>query len=433
MRITTRRRFLSRVAGTGAALALPSILPGARGSAYALNEKLVVGHIGLGGRGSSLLGMTSGRGDCTVAALCDVDEGHLAEARKALGGKPDTTPDFRAILERKDIDAVVAAPPDHWHSVVTIDACAAGKDVYVEKPLCTTLAEGRAMVNAARKHGRIVQVGINHRSEGYQRAVAEIIRGGRIGKVSEVKCWMWENPVEKVTPPEQPPAGLNWDAWLGPAPRVPYHPKKVHFNFRWVRDYAGGYMTDWGVHMLNVVTMAMDADLKGPSTIEATGTHAPENLYDFPVAMKAKFEIKDPDWTLHWIQPSTGGDILPGEKYGMTFYGEDGQLRTGFGSHKFFRDGKEAPLPREGKAVEVPTSPGHMQNWFDCIRSRKLPIADVEIGHRTTSFCQLGNIALWTGRKLRWDWKQETFLDDADASRYLKREPRAPWGPRAVG
>jgi predicted dehydrogenase len=426
----SRRQFLSTAARACSALALPAFLPGAA-RAFAANERVGVGLIGIGGRGGHHLSATLGTPDVAVAAVCDVDAGHLRSAHAATSGKAEACPDYRAVLDRKDIDAVVVATPDHWHSVVTIDAVGAGKDVYVEKPLSTTLAEGRAMVSAARKHKRIVQVGINHRSEGYVRSIVEIICGGRIGKVREVKCWMWANPVEEPTPPETPPKDLDWDRWLGPAPSVPYHPKRAHYSFRWARDYAGGYMTDWGVHMLNVVTFAMDIDQKGPSLVEASGRYAPRNLYDFPIAMTARFEVKEPDFTLWWIQPADGGDILPGEKYGMTFYGEDGQLRTNFGEHKFFRDGKEAPLPREGKPVNVPKSPGHLRNWLDSIRSRELPIADVEIGHRTTSFCQLGNAALWTGRPLRWDWEKEVVIDDQEATRLLSRPFREPYAPRA--
>jgi hypothetical protein len=238
---------------------------------------------------------------------------------------------------------------------------------------------------------------------------------------------MMPNPVEEPTPPEPPPADLNWDLWLGPAPKVPYHPKRVHFNFRWLRDYAGGYMTDWGVHMLNVVTMAMDVDQKGPSVIEASGRYAERNLYDFPVAMEARFEFKDPDFVLTWSQPPDGGDLLPERKHGMTFYGEDGQYRTSFGGQAFYRDGKEAPLPREPRDANVPSSPGHLEDWLASIRSRQLPIADVEIGHRTTSICLLGNIALWTGRKLFWDWKEERFVDDSLANALLRRDFRAPY------
>ncbi len=381
------------------------------------------------------MGLLSGaqsRSDVSVAAVCDVDRNRLDAAVKATGGTADGFSDYRKILDRNDIDAVVVATPDHWHALVTIDAAASGKDVYVEKPLCTFLAEGRAMVEAARKHRRVVQVGINHRSEEYIRAVVRIVRGGRIGKVKLVKCWVFSNPFEPRTPPQDPPPELDWDRWLGPAPWSAYHPKRVHFNFRWCRDYAGGYMTDWGVHMLNVVTFAMDVDHKGPTTIEASGKFAEGNLYDFPISMEAKFEFQDPDFTLTWTQPGEGGDVLPGEKYGMTFYGEDGELRTSFGAHKFYRDGKEAPLPREGREVEIPTSPGHFQNWLECIRTRAEPIADVEIGHRTTSICILGNVALWTGRKLRWDWRAEKILDDAEANALLSRENRAPYRPRSV-
>ena len=432
-RTLSRRTFLQRGAAAGLAVAgLPCILPSARLAAgQSAAERISLGHIGVGGRGGSLLGAALGRQDVSVAAVCDVDRNHLDAAVKATSGKAKGFSDYRKILDMKDIAAVVIAAPDHWHAVASINAMAAGKDVYVEKPLTTTLAEGRAMVEAARRHQKIVQVGINHRSEGYIRSIVEIIRGGRIGKVNLVKCWVWSNPVEEPTDPQAPPPELDWDAWLGPAPYRPYHPKRVHFNFRWCRDYAGGYMTDWGVHMLNVVTFAMDVDEKGPVTVEAKGKYAERNLYDFPISMEANFEYKDPDFKLAWLQPADGADILPGEKYGMTFYGEDGQLRTSFGSHKFYRDGKEAPLPRDGRAVDVPTSPGHMQNWLECIRSRKLPIADVEIGHRTTSTCILGNVALWTGRKLRWDWKTERIEGDPEATKLLSREFRAPYRPGA--
>jgi len=243
---------------------------------------------------------------------------------------------------------------------------------------------------------------------------------------------MWANPVKEPTSPTAPPERLDWDRWLGPAPKVPYHPERVHFHFRWCRDYAGGYLTDWGVHMLNVVTLAMDVDGQGPETVEARGTFAPRNLYDFPVSMEARWEFRDPDFTLTWIQPSKGGDIVPGQDYGMTFYGEAGQLRTFFGGHKFFVENQEAPVPTGGRTVEVPRSPGHFRNWLDSIRTRKPPIADVHVGHRTTSICQLGNIALFTGRKLRWDWRDERFIGDSEADRLLSRENRAPYRPRGL-
>jgi len=428
---TGRRDFLRAAAGIAGA---PWIATGwgFGGEGAPPSERIRIAHIGAGGRGMSLLEQSLGTGDVEVIGVCDVDRQRLEGAVKRAGGKAEGNIDYRAHLDRREVDAVVIASPDHWHALMTIDAAAAGKDIYVEKPLCTFPAEGRAMVAAARKHGRIVQVGINHRSEGDIREIAEIVRSGRIGKVREVKCWMWENPVKAVTPPQTPPPHLDYDRWLGPAPHVPYHPDRVHFNFRWCRDYAGGYMTDWGVHMMNVVTFAMDVDHKGPESVEATAVFAADNIYDFPTKMEARWEFRDPDFALWWIQPSTGGELLPGENYAMNFYGEAGTLMTKFGGWKFFKDGKEEKLPEGGKTVDVPRSPGHFRNWLDSIRSRKLPIADVEIGHRTTALCQIGNIAMWAKRKLRWDWKAERFIGDPEADRLLGRENRAPYRPRGV-
>jgi predicted dehydrogenase len=423
VRELSRRAFLSR---STALLALPSFIPGLVSASPA--ERLVVGHVGIGGRGGSLLGMTRGNSRIEVGALCDVDKAHLARARKAAGGEPQTASDYRKLLDNKSLDGIVLAAPDHWHATITIAACRAGKHVYCEKPLSHNIAEGREAVKAARRYDRMVQVGIHHRSSEYVRHIVRLVRGGSIGRVHAVKSWMWTNKVEKKTPPPgKIPASLDYDFWLGPAPEAVYHPSRVHYNFRWCSDYAGGYMTDWGVHMFNVITFAMGIDHKGPESVEAQGTWDKNNIYDFPVSMNARWEFKDPDFTLSWDQPGKGGDVLPGELYGMTFYGEDGELRTGFGTGKcrFYRDGKEAPLPREPASVDVPESPGHMQNWADSIRRRELPIADVEIGHRTTSLCLLGNIALRVGRKLRWDCHSERFFGDPQADALLGRESRA--------
>jgi predicted dehydrogenase len=432
---STRRDFLGKGARVGAALLAAPFVGSrwgyGREGGVPPGERVRLAHVGLGGRGSSLLSQSLGTAGVAVAGVCDVFAPHRERA-KAAAGAVEAVGDYRAFLDRKDIDAVVIATPDHWHALITIDAAAAGKDVYVEKPLSTFVAEGRAMVESARRHGRMVQVGTHHRSEAYVREVAEIVRSGRIGAVRKVKCWMWENPVKEPSAGSEPPEGLDWERWLGPAPLVPYHPERVHFNFRWCRDYAGGYMTDWGVHMLDVVAYAMEIDHKGPESVEATGVFAPRNLYDFPIAMEARWEFRDPDFTLEWIQPSAGGEVAPGERYGMTFYGEAGQLRTWFGGHKLFAGGKEVPLPAGGRGVELPRSPGHFRNWLDSIKSRKLPLADVEVGHRTASICQLGNIALFSGRKLRWDWRRERFEDDAEADRLLSREPRAPYVPRVA-
>ena len=213
------------------------------------------------------------------------------------------------MLDNKTLDGVVVAAPDHWHATMTIAACRAGKHVYCEKPLSHNIAEGRRAVRAARKYDRMVQVGIHHRSAEYIRHIVRLVRGGAIGKVHAVKNWMWTNKVEKRTPgPGKIPPSLDYDSWLGPAPEAAYHPSRVHYNFRWCSDYAGGYMTDWGVHMFNVVTFAMGVDHKGPESVEAKGTYAKDNIYDFPTSMKARWEVKDPDFTLTWDQPEEGGE-----------------------------------------------------------------------------------------------------------------------------
>ena len=420
----SRRTVLRRGAALG--IALPSFLPTFLRASPA--ESIATAHVGVGGRGGSLLGGAMGNSGTRVAAVCDVDAQRLAAAKKRVGGEVEGNGDYRPLLDRKDIDAVVIATPDHWHAGVTISACQAGKDVYVEKPASHNVAEGRAMVKAARQHERVVQVGTHHRSASYTREIARIVRGGRIGRVRAVRMWMWENLKAARTPVRAPPKHLDWNRWLGPAPVVGYHPERVHFNFRWCRDYAGGYMTDWGVHMMSVITMAMDIDHQGPTSVEASGQYAPDNLYDFPMRMEARWEFADPDFELTWTQPSEGGDVLPGARYAMNFYGEDGELRCGFGPglHKFYRDGKEAPLPREGRSVDVPESAGHFENWLDCVRTRGRPIADIEIGHRLTATCLLANIALFSGERgrLRWDWKKERFVDNDAANAWLGRSER---------
>jgi predicted dehydrogenase len=426
----TRREFLKQGIALGALLSsTPPLVVRHLGAADATppSDRLTIGVIGVGGRGGSLLHEALGNPNVQVRAVCDVDAQHLANAAAIAGAGVDAYADYRKIIERNDIDAVVVAAPDHWHALITIDACAAKKDVYCEKPLSTYIPEGRAMVAAARKYSRIVQVGTHHRSASYAREIAEIVRSGRIGKVRAVKTWMWANPVKEPTPPTAPPPNLDYDRWLGPARPVPYHADRVHFNFRWCRDYAGGYTTDWGVHMLSMINFALDVETKWPSTVVAQGTFAERNLWDFPLTMNAEWEFEDPKWTLTWTQPADGGDMATGQNHAMTYYGEAGELRTFFGGWEFFRDGKKADLPPAPQPVTIPQSPGQFQNWIDSVRSRRLPLSDVEIGHRMTSTCLLGNIALWAGRKLRWDGRAEKFIDDAEADKLLFTEYWPPY------
>ncbi|MBN1422895.1 MAG: Gfo/Idh/MocA family oxidoreductase [Planctomycetes bacterium] len=434
-RAWTRRGFLGGAAGvfSGIHLARRNVF-GAAGGASA-NDTIRIGHIGMGGRGMSLLGMTRRMGGARVTAVCDVDAARRDAASKAAAAEGHA--DFRQVLDRPDVDAVVIATPDHWHAIPTIRACEAGKDVYVEKPLSHTYVEGRAMVAAARGYGRIVQTGIHHRSEDGIREACEIVRSKRVGPIHTVVTWMWENPVTPPEPNVEPPPGLDWDLWLGPAPKVPYTPKRCHFHFRWFRDYGGGYMTDWGAHMFNVVTWAMDIDLKGPVRVSGTERLAENNLFEFPIQTEVRWEFKNPDFAMIWREPGKGDEDpgrsadKPAERYGMTFHGIEGVVHAFFSGWKVYRDGKlveDEPKPgtRPGD-VALERSPGHMENWLQSIRSRALPLADVEIGHRTTALCHLGNIAGQLGRPLEFDWRRERFMGDRQANRMLDKPYRAPW------
>lgn len=424
----TRRGFLGGAAGAFAGIHLaPRNVFGAAGGVSA-NDTIRIGHIGMGGRGMSLLSMTSHMDGVRVTAVCDVDAARREAASKSCGAQGHN--DFRQVLDRKDVDAVVIATPDHWHAIPTIRACEALKDVYVEKPLSHTYVEGRAMVAAARGYGRMVQTGINHRSEDGMREACEIVRSKRVGRIHTVVTWVWSNPVTPPEPHVEPPPGLDWEFWLGPAPKVPYTPKRCHFHFRWFRDYGGGYMTDWGAHMLNPVTWAMDIDLRGPVRVSGSEKLAENNLFEFPIQTEVRWEFKDPDFTLIWRQPGKG-DEEPGADYGMKFYGTDGEVHTFFSGWKVYRNGKHvADEPKPGTQpgdVALQRSPGHVEDWIRSIRTRVPPIADVEIGHRTTGLCHLGNIAGQLGRTLEFDWRRERFVGDREANRMLDKPYRAPW------
>ena len=412
----SRRRFLG-LAGLG--LAAPSLLvsPRARGAdRKPASERVVAVLIGCGGRGGDLLSIHDDPG-CTLAAVCDVDQQRLAAAQKRIG-KGDAYQDFRRILDRQDIDAVLIATPDHWHAALTIMACQAGKDVYCEKPLCRTIAEGQKMVEAARRYGRIVQMGTQYRSIARSRQACEWVRNGRLGKVHTVRLSHPPNPTYPCEPARPVPPSLDWNLWLGPAPWVAYHPRRCHFNFRYFMDYGGGALTDNGVHMFSVVSWALGTDRTGPVTIEATGTRKRNNFYDVPVEMRVRYQFADPPCVVLWEQPGTGS-------LSVDFAGDRATL-SGFWEFKVTKG--EADLsPTRSNELHLENSDSHSGNWLKCIASRHQPVMDVEIGHRVTSWSHLGNIAYLLGRKLRWDPAAERFVDDDQANRLLQTAYREPW------
>ncbi len=422
MKETTRRQFLERTLRAAPAIALPAILPRGILGQSSPNERIVTGHIGVGGMGTGHLGFFKEY----VGAICDVYEPHLQRAAKIVGRYVPLYRDFRQLLEQQDIDGVVIATPDHWHGIMTVMACEAGKDVYVQKPACSTIEEGRAMVDAARRWGRIVQVGSQGRSTRDAFLSCRYIRNGEIGRVRHVECWHYENPVGGEAPDAEAPSDLDWDLWLGPNRWVPYNRDRVHFNFRWMLDFGGGQIRDRGAHVMSVASFIMDADSTGPVSVEATGTPPERGIWDCPTKMDIRYEFENPDWTMTWSQPGPA-ELRELYGFGARYHGDEGTLIVRGGDGGTFTEdkAKEYTPPPDGF---VPyESPGHEQNWVDCVRTRQQPIMHIESGHRVASLCILGNIAYRLGRKLRWDPVAERFIGDEEANRLVAKPYRAPW------
>ncbi len=417
----TRRSFLSASAAGGVFLSLPAITYRAALLAEDKpSETVRVACVGLGGQGRG--NMKAIRKN--VVALCDVDTGHLATAAKEMGdAKFVTGGDYRKLLESKDIDAVLCSTPDHWHALVAVDACKAGKDVYCEKPMTLVVAEGRAMVKAAREYKRIVQCGSQQRSGKEFRQACELVRNGAIGTVKMVKVGLpgpnWSGPPVMDS---DPPAALDYDRWLGPAPQRAFNAKRVHYLFRFFWDYSGGQQTNWGAHHLDIAQWGLGMDESGPTTIEATATFNKDKWFETPESAKETFTYANGVV----LSCTLGGKGNPG---GTTFEGEKGTIHVNRGSIVVTLNGEKVADPYKLPTgdTKLYVSKGHHADWLECIKSRKLPICDVEIGHRSSTVCHLGNIAIRTGRKLTWDPKTETIANDKEASALLTKVYRKPW------
>jgi predicted dehydrogenase len=411
---SSRRQFLA----AAATIAVPTILPR---SVFGANERIVTGHIGV--RNQGLPNLKAFHKLASPAAVCDVDSDVAAKAVAALaGGKttPTVYADYRRLLDDKSIDAVVVTTPDHWHALMTIHACQAGKDVYCEKPLSLTIAEGRKMVEAARKHQRVVQTGSQQRSDDRFRLACELVRTGRLGKIEKVLVGIpkvnFEGP---AVPDSDPPAHLDYETWLGPAPRKPYNAKHVHYNFRFFWDYSGGQMTNFGAHHLDIAQWALGMDDSGPVSAEGEATYHPQHWYEATSTCRA---------TLTY---AGGATVLVGQEQrdvpqGVTFVGSKGTL---FVDRKKI-ESKPVELAKEplsGADVHLEVSKNHHQNFLDCMKTRNRPIADVAIGHRSATVCHLANVAVRLGRKVRWDPKLEQIVGDDEAAGMLSRPYRSPW------
>ena len=443
----SRRRFAGSLAATAAVAGLGAVR--VRGA----NERVRLGFIGLGNRGDQVLDAFLAQPDADVVALCDLYAPYVdfaAQKAAKQGGRPQRFRDYRRVLELADLDAVVISTPDHWHALQMIQACEAGKDVYVEKPLSLCVAEGRAMVEAARRHERVVQVGIHRRSSAMCREAAELVRSGGVGKVTVARAFHVQNewPAGIGRVPDGPPPGdWDWDAWLGPAPEMPYNANRAFYRFRWFYPFSGGQLTNFGTHYLDFIhwalgsdaplavtamggKFALEDDREIPDTLEVMWQYPGQTLVTFSQfnangaradALGAEVEVRGTKGTLYLfgnryeIVPEAGPE-LPFPARSPLDRSADGKYRASF--RKWLE-----PKKVSGNSDTEP----HARNFLDCVKSRARCTCDVEIGHRSTTATLLGKVALQTQSHLVWDAAAERFTNHEAANRALRYEYRPPY------
>ena len=441
-----RRTFLSLLPPAGA-IAGPAFVPAsALGQAArpAASDRVTLAVIGTGNQGTGDMREFLKDERVQVVAVCDLNRMSPGYWDGGIGGREPARSfvewhygrekrsgaykgcgmheDFREVLARKDVDAVLIAVPDHWHAIPAILAAKSGKDIYGEKPLALTIAEGRAMSNAVRDHKRIFQTGSQQRSDVRFRKACELVRNGRIGKLHTVSCGLPGGTPDFShdgyrTAPEQVPEGFNYEMWLGPAPQAPYSPARCFVNYRWIFDYSGGQITDWGGHHPDIAQWGMGTELTGPVEIRPGAV----KWADHPIYNTAI------DFTFEGVyQNGVRLVVSSRSRGGVTFEGSDGSIWVNRGAI----ESKPAGLVYEDigeHEFHLPKSDNHFRNFIDCVLSRKQPIAPIEQAHRSITIAHLGNISLKLGRKLKWDPQNEQVTGDDEANRMLSRPMRAPW------
>jgi predicted dehydrogenase len=449
-----RRHFIKRLSQTVAALSATSAFSAQR--VFGANNRVNVALIGCGGRGLAVAKLMRAVPDVDFVAVCDVYDLHAARAKEWTGAHAKSFRDFRKVLELKEVDAVLIATPDHWHAIPTVLACQAGKDVFIEKPLGHNIREGRVVADAVKRSNRIVQVGTQQRSAPHYAEAARIIQSGELGRVHFVRIWnftnMFPNGIGRV-PDTKPPPEVDWDMYLGPAPKVPFNARRFVNTYRWFWDYGGGLVTDFGIHRFDSMHQIMNVD--APRTVSASGGRF--GLLDgaeTPDFVQVTYEYSNfvLSYEASMLNAHGAGGRTAGKKYyqmkgetdrphGEAYYGTNGTLivdRLGFEIYPELKSASGPGALGRGDAVEgfrmerkeqsAEDATGlHVKNFIECVRSRKQPVADAETGHRSTIVAHLGNIAYRTGRKLQWDARKEVIVDDADASKLLSRKARKPW------
>jgi predicted dehydrogenase len=445
MGTVSRRSFLNATVASTAACGLLSkgafsapLLGGLGSSILGANDRIRLGVIGPGGQGKHMMRTFLENEEVDFVAISDIDDSRIAEAvdlvKEARPTVPDGYRDFRKVIDREDIDAILIATPDHWHALPTIYACEAGKDVYVEKPLATSIGEGRAMLEASKKYNRVVQMGTHWRSCPHYKEAVDFVHSGKLGKIRMVRCWAYLDWTKSTgNPPDgAPPDGVDYDLWLGPSPNRPFNPARFHYTFRWFWDYAGGLMTDWGVHLINLAMWGMNY----PEPIKVSsmgGKFVLTDLMDTPDTQQAIYEF--PEFSMIWEHQMKGGIGAMNRPHGVLFSGADATLILD-------SDGWEV-IPEKEKSVAAEKHEGqdsnhsfHVRNFLDCMKTRELPVENLEVGHNVSSVAHLGNLAYMTGRTIHWDAENERILNDPEANRLVHKDYRAPWvlpGAATVG
>ncbi|MBM3785557.1 MAG: Gfo/Idh/MocA family oxidoreductase [Acidobacteria bacterium] len=401
------------------------------GNVKGANDRVSAAFIGVGRMGQGNMNAAMKQDHLVVSTICDVYKPNLDKAVGMTEGKAKGVKDFREVLADKSIDVVCISTPDHWHAYMTVEACKAGKDVYVEKPICVTVDEGAKMVQAARKYNRVVQAGTMQRSGVHFQKAAQIVKSGALGDIHMVRTWNTGlakkegigNPTDAA-----PPADLDWDLWLGPAPNRPFNANrfgvdpKAFSHFRWFWDYAGGMMTDWGVHLLDIVQMAFDE--KMPKAVTALGGKfwLTDNR-ETPDTLLVSYEY--PGFLATYENRNSSSELMTGKGYGILFHGSKATM---FVDRSLYQ-----VIPEKTSDVEAVTEKSsnnanvaHWANFLDCIKMRQKPNSDIELCQRSSTTCLLGNVALRSGLRLDWDEKKWTTVQP-EARKFLSKEDRKPW------
>lgn len=419
----SRRRFLRNAALLSAGWSMSSSIPGPIKTSFSRSnlraDKIRIGAIGINGMGwSDLNAMLKANPDTICTAICDVDSNVLskrsADLEKNFSMKAASYGDYRKLLDDKNIDAVIIGTPDHWHCLQMVEACQAGKHVYVEKPIANSIEECRVMVAAQQKYNRAVQVGQWQRSNAHFKSALEFLQSGKLGKIRMVKTWAYQGWMKNIPikPDEAVPAGVDYTKWLGPAQMRNFNPNRFHFNFRWFWDYAGGLMTDWGVHLVDYALLGMNA--KDPISVMALGgkTAYPDDAAETPDTLATVYDFGE--FIMLWEHAQAINNGNYGKDHGIAYIGNNGTLVLDRGGWKVITEGKNMETVEEVKKSDDGLA-NHTRNFIDAVKSGNYNqlAAPIQAGATVANVCQMGNIAYKTGRKLNWDKKTGTFNDAA--------------------